>query len=531
MKKIFTSTFFCLALCLVGYAQVKSVYIYKTGMPYGTLDLRTKITSTHYYYLQEDQTFCFRESSPGVRTNSYLDMTASWDSSPYTQGNLRKKNGNADSFIMNYRLLLPMNYNASYSEGYPLILFFHGAVERANCYYNSCYHGTWAYDPNVNTPAAPKAATHKLLNNDYSLNQGGKMHLDARNLSAGKLPNDPSLPARSFPGFVLVPQMMNVWDSLSVQDAIRIVRLITEKYNVDQDRIYVHGLSIGGHATYEAIKRAPWLFAAALPMSAVDDGDIFEHKQQSKLVHIPLWVFQGQNDTNPNPATTTKLVNDLNNAGATVRYSLYSGMGHMCWNKAYSEPQFFTWMRGMTKANIHASKGNTVIDVSKNQYPKLMLAEGFFAYQWQRDGAIISGASSNTYSAKIPGVYRARFSRVMAPTEAQWNSWSAPITITETTTASAINEKEIIPLKATVFPNPSAYNHINVQVQSSMITHPVIIEVHDSFGRLVYNTTFKSIAEEQSREISIPVILPRGIYNMTVSAGEQVLKEKLMIQD
>src|SRR6187551_2174032 len=84
------------------FAQVKSSYEYNTAMPYGTLDIRTRISSTDYYYLLENKTFSFRESAPGVRTNTYVDMTT-WDSSPYRQGNLRRRTGTKDAFVMNYR--------------------------------------------------------------------------------------------------------------------------------------------------------------------------------------------------------------------------------------------------------------------------------------------------------------------------------------------------------------------------------------------------------------------------------------------
>src|SRR5687768_3929324 len=106
MQKSLSLLLFVCALNVMAFAQVKSSYLYNTSMPYGTLDIRTKISSTNYFYLQEGKTFAFRESSPGVKTNSYLDMT-SWDSSPYKQGHLRQKNGSNDIFLMNYRLLLP----------------------------------------------------------------------------------------------------------------------------------------------------------------------------------------------------------------------------------------------------------------------------------------------------------------------------------------------------------------------------------------------------------------------------------------
>jgi predicted peptidase len=259
----------------------------------------------------------------------------SWDSSPYTQGNLRWKNGTSDKFVMNYRLLKPNNYSTTIPEGYPLIVIMHGAVERGNCYYNTCYHSNFSYDPNVNSPAAPKTVDHKLLNNDHHLLIGARQHYDARQLAGTKSPTDPTLAARAFQGFVLMPQMMNVWDSLNVQDVIRIVRLLTEKYKIDQNRIYIHGLSIGGYAVYEAIKRAPWLFAAALPMSAVTEAaNIFKHNQQNRVAHLPLWVFQGAKDGNPKSANTEALLTKFRSAGATPRYTKYADLGHVVWNTA-----------------------------------------------------------------------------------------------------------------------------------------------------------------------------------------------------
>ena len=431
MKKVFTLTLCWLIAATYSFSQVRSNYEYNTTMPYGTLDIRTHISSSDFYYLQEDKTFSFRESSPGVRTDTYHDMTSDWDSSPYKQGNLRRKTGTLDKFVMNYRLLLPAAYSSSYADGYPMVVHFHGAVERGNCYYENCYHATPEYTIEENSPAAPKTSTHRLLNNDNNLNVGGKQYLAARDLAGTRQPNDPSMPSRAFPGFVLSAQMFNIWDSLQVQDVIRIVRLVADQYNIDEDRIYVQGLSIGGYSVYESMKRASWLFAAALPMSAVWDANIFTQNQQSKVAHIPLWVFQGGTDPRPSPAFTENIIRQYEDAGGIVRYTKYSGSGHVIWNYAYSTADYFSWMLKQSKANLHAFAGNTIIDKSKGTYPKLMLAEGFLAYQWEKDGAIL-GNTANTLTVTAPGRYRARYSRnSSSPSEAQWNRWSQYITITD----------------------------------------------------------------------------------------------------
>lgn len=541
MEKRFTLLMLTLIISLTMFAQVKSNYLYSTSMPYGTLDIRTKITATNYYYLEENKTFSYRESSPGVRTNAFRDMTTTWDSGPYKQGNLRLKNGASDKFVMNYRLLPPVNYSASYAEGYPLIVIMHGSGERANCLYNACYHSNFSYDPNVNSPAAPKTVDHKLLNNDHNLNIGGKEALAARNLAGTKLPNDPTLPAKAFSGFVLVGQMMNEWDPNNVQDLIRIVRLHCDKYKIDPNRIYIHGLSIGGYAVYEAVKRASWLFAAALPMSATRDAaGIFTHNQQGKVAHLPIWAFQGGTDTEPTPAQTESIMNKFKTAGATPRYTVYPTTGHNTWGKAYGEADFYPWMKSKNKANLHPSKGITVIIKSKSQYPKLMLAEGFLAYQWQKNGVVISGATSNTYTTTTPGTYRARFSRLStAPTEAQWNKWSANIVITETTstTAMAFSEPEIVeddPLASeefsvSVFPNPTRSDNLNMKI-NAIGREPVDIRLIDQYGGEHFRHTFDTEILQSDQPLNTTG-LPNGIYVLWINQGRRQLKQRVVIKN
>src|SRR5690242_1161017 len=107
MKKVYILTILSQFLWLIVIAQVKPEFLYNPNTSFGTLDLRTKISESTYYYLQENQTFSFREDPVGERTNTYLDMTT-FDSSPFTEGHLRKKDGGSDYFIMNYRLLFPL---------------------------------------------------------------------------------------------------------------------------------------------------------------------------------------------------------------------------------------------------------------------------------------------------------------------------------------------------------------------------------------------------------------------------------------
>jgi hypothetical protein len=429
MKKTSFATLICLTQFFISFGQVDTSYIYNNSTPYGTLDLRLAKSATRYYYLQEGSTFSYRETSPGVRTNTYRDMTA-WDSGPYTEGNLREKINDVDNFVMNYRLLKPVGYNAGYANGYPLIVLFHGAGERGNCWKSNCYHASGSYSPNVNDPPAPTDSEHQLLNNDHNLLHGGKFYMDAVNLAGNKLPNDPAMPIGAFPGFALFPQNLNGWSGGDAQDVIRIIRLLIKKYNIDPDKIYLSGLSNGGHGALEALKRAPWLFASGIMMSPITDGYITNVGMQDKVAHVPLWVFQGGLDSNPYPAETRNWVKKFRDAGALVRYTEFPDIGHTTWYTAFKEPDFFSWLLDYSTSAVHVFAGaNTICDEATGRL--LQLPEGFRAYQWQYNGNVISGATGPGYAAKKAGRYRGRFSRVSAtPAENEWNDWSPEVVLT-----------------------------------------------------------------------------------------------------
>jgi hypothetical protein len=492
LKPLLSTTAFYLSLCCTLFAQVDTTYIYNTSTSFGTLDIRLRKSSTRYYYLQENKTFSYRESSPGVKSGTFRDMT-SWDSSPYSQGNLREKNGSSDYFVLNYRLLFPVSYNAAYAKGYPLIVMMHGAGERGNCWNSDCYHADASYNPNTNNPAAPATATSELLNNDHNLLHGGKIHLDARNLAGSKLPDDPTLSSRAFPGFVLFAQNMNGWGSSTVQDAIRLVRLISKKYNIDENRIYIHGLSNGGVAVYEAIKRAPWLFAAALPMSAPGDGGIFSQNQVANVAHIPLWTFQGGQDNLPTPSKTEGYVKKFRDAGAIIRYSLYPSIGHGTWNTAYKEPDFFKWILSKNKSDIHLFGGSPAICMTNGQGVRMELAKGFRAYQWERNGVIISGATSASYVASSTGTYRVRFSRKPNPGASDWNEWSDPVTVTSQNPSKAqIAQTGTVKLKDLNFFNSLKINSVGEAAHYYWYKNGVLVNLSGSVDDTVRYVTLSS---------------------------------------
>lgn len=290
-------------------------------------------------------------------------------------------------------------------------------------------------------------ADNQFRNNDLNLVHGGQVHLEAiynpTTGSNGKKAEDPTLHPRAFPGFVFIPQDENGWQGQGqFDDATRIIDLLLQAYNIDPDRIYVHGLSIGGAAVWEVIRSRPDLFAAALPMSATisHGADIFTTEtpqtpwgEIEKAVPVPVWIFQGGTDGNPTVGNTNQLVAKLRAAGALPRYTIYPTIGHGTWGAAYNEPDFFRWMLQRNRRDIQVLYGDSTLCATDNSGVTLAVAVGFLAYQWERDGVIITNSNTSRYNATVAGRYRVRYSRLSAnPSEAQWNAWSKPVTIRET---------------------------------------------------------------------------------------------------
>ena len=282
---------------------------------------------------------------------------------------------------MAFRLKFPKTYQHNVQDGkeYPLIIMLHGVGERGGIY-----------------------------DNEWSMKHGGKKHRDA-------------VDNGTFDGFVMYPQSQNgFWGNSLFAALSQLIDYFAANVKVDLDRVVVHGLSSGGQGVWEWISRSQYAkkFAAAIPMSAAspiygETSDINSYK------YLPLWLSQGDKDTNPTPFTAENLIDKIRNNGGNIRYTLYPNTGHGTWNKMYNEPDFFPFINRAHKTNPHVFFGKTDFCPGENINVKLGLSSGFNGYEWRKDGALISGANSNEITVTEPGTYEGRFRRGSV-----WSQWS-----------------------------------------------------------------------------------------------------------
>ncbi len=120
---------------------------------------------------------------------------------------------------------------------------------------------------------------------------------------------------------------------------IELIRQVIKNNNIDSNRIYITGLSMGGYGTYDAIERYPHLFAAAMPVCGGGDTSLAR-----TIAHIPMWIFHGSEDPAVNSINSLNMVEALTKAGAHPGFTQYPETGHFSWIAAYSDEQAMEWM-------------------------------------------------------------------------------------------------------------------------------------------------------------------------------------------
>lgn len=190
----------------------------------------------------------------------------------------------------NYLLYLPKDYNETDKE-FPLVLFLHGAGERGDDIEKVKIHGL------------PKL-----------INEG-----------------------KDFPFIVVSPQCPDrmFWNTDILS---KLLDEIEANYRVDKNRIYVTGLSMGGHGTWSLAIEQPNRFAAIAPVCGWADTS-----KASTIAHIPTWVFHGAKDVVVPVKSSEDMVAALKNYGSNVKLTIYPEANHDSWTETYNNEELYKW--------------------------------------------------------------------------------------------------------------------------------------------------------------------------------------------
>jgi predicted peptidase len=164
------------------------------------------------------------------------------------------------------------------------------------------------------------------------------------------------------PAVVVFPQAPpgNVWAGQLAQAALAALDQAAAEFHGDPDRTYLTGLSMGGYGVWVLAFDNPDRFAALVPVAGglvppfsrrlpsplpgtLQADDPYANTA-ARLKQVPAWVFHGADDPTVPVTESRKIVEALRKAGANVRYTEYESVGHHSWERAYAEPELWTWL-------------------------------------------------------------------------------------------------------------------------------------------------------------------------------------------
>ena len=116
---------------------------------------------------------------------------------------------------------------------------------------------------------------------------------------------------------------------------------VVARYDVDPARISLTGISMGGFGTWSyAITRPRKFFR----MAPVCGGGM--SWRCAALKNIPVWAFHGDADDDVPPVYSQLMVDAVNKNGGDAKLTLYPGVDHFSWDRAYLKSNLLDWLCG-----------------------------------------------------------------------------------------------------------------------------------------------------------------------------------------
>lgn len=272
-----------------------------------------------------------------------------------------------------YLEYLPQDYNKN-SNDYPIVIFLHGIGER----------GATSTDP----------AT--LLNSVLKVANVGL----AKYIKYGQ----------QYPFIVISPQLKSSYGTWPANYVMDVLNHVKKYLRINERRIYITGLSLGGYGTWTTLGAYPGVFAAAVPICS--GGNALSKACAIAAENVALWAFHGTDDDIVSYTVTTKMINAVNactpQPDPLAKTTLFPGLKHNIWDKVYKETNAINWMISFTNGTASSTTTNNqpVVSAGADKFLTLPTNEVYIqGSASDSDGFIASYTWTKTYgpSASMGG--------------------------------------------------------------------------------------------------------------------------------
>lgn len=137
------------------------------------------------------------------------------------------------------------------------------------------------------------------------------------------------------------------YQGIPEQDVYDVLADVERRYPVDQDRVYLTGISMGGGGALWLAATRPdvWAGVAAMcPDSMPRSEDL-----AANLLNVPVRLYHGELDTIVPVASTRAWQRRLLDAGVPAAYTEYPDARHNVWDLAYQHGGAIEWLAGQRR--------------------------------------------------------------------------------------------------------------------------------------------------------------------------------------
>jgi len=176
------------------------------------------------------------------------------------------------------------------------------------------------------------------------LHGSGEKGTDTKKLSV----NGPLKYAKNNPldAYILAPQCREneFWDEESVY---RLIEKILESHNIDRNRVYLTGLSLGGWGALKLGMAHPEMFAALVPICGFFDRN--DRGRICNIREIPTRLYHGLLDDIVSPEYAAELYKRLKDCNANATLTIFEDANHNSWDRVYDSSEIYDWMLRQSK--------------------------------------------------------------------------------------------------------------------------------------------------------------------------------------
>lgn len=213
---------------------------------------------------------------------------------------------------LRFRLLRPAKVEPG--KKYPIMLYLHGAGERGD-------------DNKLQLMYLPEWMTRKEWREKYPCYLVVPQLPKGKTWSALRVSKDAPPPSSAAPP----SEGELVYAALES---------LVKELPVDERRIYLTGLSMGGYGSWALAAKHPERFAAVAPICGGGDP-----AWAAQLKNVPIWAVHGDADKVVPPQRSRDMIDALKAAGGSPKYTELKDVAHDSWTPAYNDPQgILPWM-------------------------------------------------------------------------------------------------------------------------------------------------------------------------------------------